>query len=195
MGRPKRQKPNDLKTVHDRRATSSNKGVEQYLQPEEVDDPYEPGATIIVMRQRRDDPLGSLKSHHSITEAQYQGGRAFQGDFECIERGAQAVDPSKPYVDCSPGPQGTSDAYSKALARLNVAHRALGMIGSALAHDVLIHGHGISELPALRGLVGRKWEDHFSSRFGECLDILAELWGFSNGSTQTGRNCSRRKGI
>ena len=178
MGRPKRNKPNDLKTPHDRRATEFNQGILHHVSPEEVDDPYEPGATIIVMRQRRDDPLGSLKAHHSISEAQYQGGRAFQGDFECIERGAQAVDPSKPYVDCSRNPQPLSDAFSRSLVRLNRAHRELGQDGAKITQDVLIGRKTYSQIAASRGYTGERWERYFGMRFHECLNCLALVYGF-----------------
>lgn len=38
MARIRRRQPNDLKNVHDRRAGESNRGVENYLTPKEVDD-------------------------------------------------------------------------------------------------------------------------------------------------------------
>ena len=181
MGRPKRNKPYDpaKPSPADRRATQFNQGIQNHVSPEEVDDPYEPGATIIVMRQTRDDPLGSLKSRRSISEAQYQGGRAFQFDFEAVERPAQAVDPSKPYVDCSRNPQPLSDSFSRSLVRLNVAHRELGIIGSALTHDVLIASMSFKEIAASRGLAGERWQKYFGMRFHECLDCLALVYGFA----------------
>ena len=57
----------------------------------EVDDPLalEPGEKIVTLRSIRNDPLGRLHSHRQIDEAQYQGGRAFQDDWEKAERGPQ----------------------------------------------------------------------------------------------------------
>lgn len=179
MPRPKRYEPYNPNKPHDRRATQFNKGVENHVAPEEVDDPYEPGATIIVMRQKRDDPLGSLKSCRSINSAQYEAGRAFQNDFETIERGAQAVDPSKPYVDCSRNPQPLSAAFSESLARLNKAERALGQDGSALTHDVLVSRKTYSQIATSRGLSGRRSEEYFGMRFRECLNCLAVVYGFA----------------
>ena len=67
----------------------------------EVDDPLalEPGDKIVALRSIRNDPLGRLHSHRQIDEAQYQGGRAFQNDWEKAERGPRAVDPTREYVD------------------------------------------------------------------------------------------------
>ena len=38
------------------------------------------------MRSIRNDPLARLHTHRQIDEAQYQGGRAFQDDWEKAER-------------------------------------------------------------------------------------------------------------
>jgi hypothetical protein len=82
MARTRRRMPYDPSKAHDRRAAGSNRGVENYLTPEEVDDPYEAGGKIIVMRSTRNDPLARLHDRKQIDEAQYHGGRAFQHDFE-----------------------------------------------------------------------------------------------------------------
>jgi hypothetical protein len=176
-----RHKPNDLKNVHDRMATDFSVGISRHIVPIEVDDPYEAGAKIVTVRSTRNDPLARLHSHHQIDEAQYQGGRAFQRDFEIAERGPRAIDPSKEAVDGGLMPEPITESQRKATVRLAAAHRRLGANGSAIVHDVLIHGRNISDVVASRGLVGRKWEDIFSEKFRECLDILAELWGLSNG--------------
>ena len=59
----------------------------------EVDDPLalEPGEKIVTLRSTRNDPLARLHTHRQIDEAQYQGGRAFQSDWEKAERGPRAV--------------------------------------------------------------------------------------------------------
>lgn len=182
MPRPKRQKPNDLKTVHDRRASDFNRGIAKHVSPEEVDDPYEPGATIIVMRQKRDDPLGSLKNHKHINEAQYQGGRAFQHDFETAERGPRAIDPSKEAVDGGLPPEAITEGQRKAARKLAEVYRALGQDGSSLAHDVLVYGLTMSRVAVRRGLSGERWENYFGMRFKECLDCLAIVYGFAMGA-------------
>jgi hypothetical protein len=144
-----------------------------------VDDPFEDGAKIIVMRNLRNDPLANLHARKSIDEAQYQGGRAFQDDFETIERGAKAVDPSAPYVDCSRGPERVSEAYSKAFNRLNEAHAKLGADNSPLAHDVLIRGWTYRQVAEARGFGGERWEKFFGMNFQICLHRLSYVYGFA----------------
>lgn len=147
----------------------------------EVVDPIG-GEKIVVLRSTRDDPLADLHAHHCIDEAQYRAGRAFQYDFEMAERGPRAIDPSKEAVDGGLAPEPITEAQRKAARKLAIAHIRLGANGSAITHDVLIHGRDFRGIATSRGLAGRRWEDHFSFKFRECLDILAELWGFSNGS-------------
>ncbi len=143
----------------------------------EIVDPY--GDAVTASRATRADPLGGLYARRQIGEAQYHGGREFQHDFETIERGAQAVDPSKPYVDCSRGPEGISDTYAKALARLNRVQVSLGLIGSKLAHAVLIDGRTIQEFCEMHELLGQRNLEYYGKRFRECLDALAEFYGFA----------------
>src|SRR5271169_5684599 len=99
MPRAKRSRVQKSAKIHDRRAQDLLRNAE--VAAIEVDDPLalEPGEKIVTLRSIRNDPLGRLHSHHQVDEAQYQGGRAFQDDWEKAERGPQAVDPSRPYVD------------------------------------------------------------------------------------------------
>ena len=147
--------------------------------PKDVDDPYEPGATIRVMRSLRNDPLAGLHARNHIDEAQYQAGRAFQHDFETAERGPRAIDPSKEAVDGGLAPEAITEAQRKAAKMLARAHRQLGANGSALTHDVLIHGKTHCQSAESRGLDGRRWEEYFGMRFRECLDCLALVYGFA----------------
>ena len=147
----------------------------------EVDDPMalDPGDKIITVRNLRDDPLARLHDRRQIDEAQYQGGRAFQHDFETAERGPQAIDPSKEYVDGGRAPEPITEQQRKAVLRLNRANRELGCDGSALTHAVLIVGKTVSQISRDRGLPGERWEKYFGLRFRECLDRLAVLYGFA----------------
>ena len=99
MARARRNKPHNPAKVHDRRARDLLRNAE--VAAVEVDDPLglEPGDKIVTLRSIRNDPLGRMHAHRHIDEAQYQGGRAFQNDWEKAERGPQAVDPSREYVD------------------------------------------------------------------------------------------------
>jgi hypothetical protein len=131
------------------------------------------------LRSIRNDPLGRLHSHHQIDEAQYQGGRAFQDDWEKAERGPQAVDPSREYVDASPARVPITERQRKAVLRLNRVERELGADGAALVHEVLILGMTMEQVGERRALRGQRWMDYFSKRFRECLDRLALIYGFA----------------
>ena len=179
MPRPRRQKPYNPAKVHDRQAKDYSKGLANYLDVVEVDDPFEPGAKITATRSTRDDPLGDHHKRGVVSEAQYQAGRAFQQDFERAERGPKAID-LKEFVDGGLMPEPLTDAQRKAGRSLARVYRALGANGSALAHDVLIHCRTMKQVAMSRGLVGKAWEEYYGKRFREALDTMAVLYGFSN---------------
>lgn len=185
MARTKRQKPYDPNKPHDRRATESNRGVINYLTPEEVDDPYEAGAKIMVMRSTRNDPLAGMHARKTIDEAQYWGGRAFQHDFEAAERGPCAIDPSKEFVDGGMLPEPITESQKEAAVRLAGVYRELGQVASTLLHDVLIHGHGYKQIAEARGLSGERWEKFFGMSVHLHLHTLAWIYGFAK--ERTGR--------
>lgn len=143
-----------------------------------------PGDKITAFRSMRDDPLARLHDRRQIDEAQYQGGRAFQYDFETAERGPQAIDPSKEFVDGGRLPEPITEQQRKAVLRLNRAERELGADGSAITHAVLIAGLTVSAIAKSRGLNGERWEKYFGMRFRECLDRLARVYGFSTGERE-----------
>src|ERR1700724_2399153 len=178
VGRAKRNKPHKLAKVHDRRSRDLLRNAE--VAPIEVDDPLalEPGDKIVTVRSIRNDPLARLHAHRLIDEAQYQGGRAFQDDWEKAERGPQAIDPFREYVDCAQTREPITEGQRKAVLRLNRAERELGADGSALVHEVLILGMTMEQIGQRRGLVGQRWIDYFARRFRECLDRLALIYGF-----------------
>jgi hypothetical protein len=152
-----------------------------HLSPVVVDDPYalDPGTKTTAIRNTRRDPLAALHARKQIDEAQYQGGRAFQSDFEIAERGPQAIDPSKEAVDGGMMPEPITEGQRKAVLRLNRVERTLGADGSALTHAVLITGLSCASVAVSRGLTGERWERYFAIRFRECLDCLALVYGFA----------------
>ena len=87
MPKARRKKPHDPAKAHDQRSRDLLRNAE--VATVEVDNPLalDPGEKIVALRSLRNDPLGRLHSHHQIDEAQYQGGRAFQNDWEKAERG------------------------------------------------------------------------------------------------------------
>ena len=179
MPRAKRKKPYDPARVHDRRSQDLPLNAE--VAAVEVDDPLalEPGERIVALRSICNDPLGRMHSHRHIDEAQYQGGRAFQNDWEKAERGPRAVDPTREYVDGGQAREPITEGQRKAVLRLNRAQRELGADGSALVHEVLILGMTMEQIGQRRGLRTQRWNDYFARRFRECLDRLALMYGFA----------------
>lgn len=170
--------------IHDRRSHDLPRNAE--VAAVEVDDPLalEPGEKIVTLRSIRNDPLARLHSHRQIDEAQYNSGRAFQNDWERAERGPQAVDPTREYVDGVRMREPITEAQRKAVLRLNRAERELGADGAALVHDVLIQGMTMEQVGARRNLHSQRWSDYFSRRLRECLDRLAVIYGFATEQKQ-----------
>jgi hypothetical protein len=179
MPRARRTRVRRSAKIHDRRAQDLPRNAE--VAEVEVDDPLalEPGEKIVTLRSIRNDPLGRLHSHHQIDEAQYRGGRAFQDDWEKAERGPQALDPTREYVDASPSREPVTERQRRAVLRLNRVIRELGADGSLLVQEVLILGLTMEKIGDRRGLSGQRWMDYFSKRFRECLDRLALIYGFA----------------
>jgi Domain of unknown function (DUF6456) len=180
MARAKRNKSTRIAKAHDRRAADLPRHAE--VASVEVDNPLalEPGEKIVVLRSIRNDPLGRLHSHRQIDEAQYQGGRAFQNDWERAERGPRAVDPSREHVDGIQAREPITEGQRQAVLRLNRAERELGLDGSAIIHDVLVHGLTMEQVGEKRGLRTQRWSDYFARRLKECLDRLALIYGFAS---------------
>jgi hypothetical protein len=179
MAKTKRRKPYDPTKAHDRRARDLPRNAE--VAAVEVDDPLglDPGDKIVTLRSLRNDPLGKLHARRQIDEAQYQGGRSFQNDWEKAERGPQAVDPTREYVDGGQFREPITERQRKAVLRLNRIERELGADGSALTHEVLILGMTMEQVSQRRGLGGQRWLDYFAKRLRECLDRLALVYGFA----------------
>lgn len=179
MAKAKRSKSYRLANGHDRRSRDLPRNAQ--VVSVEVEDPLglEPGEKIVVLRSIRNDPLGRLHSHRQIDDAQYQAGRAFQNDWERAERGPQAVDPGREFVDGAQRREPITESQRQAVLRLNRAERELGADGSALVHDVLVQGMTMEQVGERREANSQRWKDYFARRFRECLDRLALMYGFS----------------
>ena len=179
MARAKRKKPYNPAKIHDRRSRDLLRNAE--VAAVEVEDPLglDPGDKIVTLRSIRNDPLARLHTHRQIDEAQYQGGRAFQDDWEKAERGPQAVDSSREYVDGGQRREPITERQRKAVLRLNRVEHELGADGSALVHEVLVLGMTMDQIGERRGVQGQRWSDYFARRFKECLDRLALIYGFA----------------
>jgi hypothetical protein len=171
----RQQKEADEAARRDRKSTDLLRNA--IVSPIEVNDPD--GDRIVVMRSIRNDPLAALHSRRQIDEAQYQGGRAFQFDFETAERGPQAIDPSKEYVDGGQMPEPITEGMRKATKRLARIHGALGQNGSGLMHAFLIERRSPEKICQNRGLTGEREKVYVGKRIRECLDELAEIYGFA----------------
>jgi hypothetical protein len=179
VARAKRGKSYRLAKIYDRRSRDLPFNAE--VAEVEVDDPLalDPGDKIVALRSTRGDPLGRLHSHRQIDDAQYQGGRAFQRDWERAERGPQAVDPTREYVDGAGTREPVTESQRQAVLRLNRIERELGTDGAALVHDVLVLGLTMEQIGQRRAVRSQRWKDYFAKRFQECLDRLAQVYGFA----------------
>jgi hypothetical protein len=175
MPRAKRNKAHNAAKVHDRRSQDLPRNAE--VAAVEVDDPLalEPGEKIVTLRSIRNDPLGRPPPDRRGAIS----GRAFQDDWEKAERGPQAVDPTREYVDGGRMREPITERQRKAVLRLNRAERELGADGSMLVHEVLILGMTMEQIGQRRGVGGQRWIDYFAKRFRECLDRLALIYGFA----------------
>jgi hypothetical protein len=191
MGRVRRNKSYKLTDIYDRRSREVPFNAE--VAEVEIDNPLglDPGEKIVAIRSIRGDPLGRLHAHHQLDEAQYRGGRAFQNDWERAERGPQAVDTTREYVDGAGTREPVTESQRQAVLRLNRVERELGTDGSALVYDVLVLGLSMDQIGERRAVRTQRWNDYFARRFRECLDRLALIYGFA---TETGtKRASQRR--
>lgn len=179
MARARRNKSYRLAGIYDRRSRELPFNAE--VAEVEVDNPLalDPGEKIVAVRSVRSDPLGRLHAHHQIDEAQYRSGRAYQSDWERAERGPQAVDPTREYVDGARTREPVTESQRQAVLRLNQIERELGTDGAALVHDVLVLGLTMDQIGQRRAVRTQRWNDYFARRFRECLDRLALVYGFA----------------
>jgi hypothetical protein len=181
MAKRRRGKPNNLKTiVHDRTARDLLRNAQ--VAPTEVDDPYEAGAKIMVLRSTRHDPLADLMSKGHIDQCDYVAGRHWQAAWESAEiGGVQAIDPTREAVDGGQLPEILTDTQRRAMQDLDAARGALGREGHALVCDVLGRGMSIVEAARNRGLCSEADRKYAGKRFRECLSTLAVRFGYASG--------------
>ena len=68
------------------------------------------------------------------------------------------------------------------VARQSALGQPTGADGTALVHDMLISAMTTKQIAESRGMAEQEWERYFTKRLGECLNCLAVVYGFSNGS-------------
>jgi hypothetical protein len=178
VARTRRRTPYDPSKAHDRRATESNRGVANHLTPIEVDDPWERGAKIVVVRSLRDDPLARLHARDQIDQAQYEAGKRYRLDWEKAERGPRAIDPSKEFVDGGCPPEPITDAQRKAVATLARLSPVLGLQTEHVLRRVLCGNLFPGQVAAELGYPTPKDAEHMAWLFRIGLETLAREYGF-----------------
>jgi hypothetical protein len=176
----RRGRPNDLKTIaHDR--TSRDLLRNAQVAPVEVDDPYEQGAKIMVLRSTLHDPLADMKAKGQIDPCDYVAGRHWQAAWENAEiGGVRAIDPTREAVDGGRQWEALTDTQRRAAQDLKAAREALGREGHLLICDVLGAGMSIAEAARNRGLISEADRKYAGKRFRECLSTLAIRFGYAN---------------
>ncbi len=162
--------------VHDRRSTDLL--INARVASRTVDDPLELGGKLNVLVSVRDDPLAQLYARRFIDDAQFMAGRKWQELYELAESGAMRSGLSE-FVD-GRGTDGLGiDSRLDAFVELLNCHDMLGKQGEALVRSVLGHGKFIIEVAADLGLNSQRDIDYLGRRLRECLESIAEVFGFS----------------
>jgi hypothetical protein len=176
----RRGKPNDLKNfAHDRTARDLVRNA--LAVPVEVDDPYEEGARIVVLRSTRNDPLADMQSKGQIDPCDYVAGRHWQAAWEnAAIGGVRAIDPTRAAVDGGMLPDPFTDTQRRAAQDLRAAREVLGLEGQALICDVLGSGLSLAEAGRSRGLTSEADRKYIGKRFRECLVTLAVRFGYAS---------------
>ena len=165
-------------TSYDRR--SIDLPINSVVSEAVVDDPLEKGATLILFRSLRDDPLAGMHSRGQIDDAMLAAGRTWQRYHEESEIGGiSAMDPGKEFVDGGKIPEPITDRQIAAIRELNKAHRMLGEYGISLVRDVLERRMSIQEVAVSRSMTRERETLYIGRRFRDCLDEMAKLWGFA----------------
>lgn len=147
----------------------------------EVDDPFEAGGRITVLRSVRDDPLAKLRARGSVDQAQFTAGRHWQKLFEAAEiGGVKAMDTTKEPVDGGRISDPLTERQRRAMAELGRISRAVGQDADALLRDVLGVGLFIEQCAQKRGIFGDRATRALSAKFKNTLDILSEYFGYSS---------------
>lgn len=180
MPKPRR-KPAKLTAATDRTIAEVDKPFNARITSRSVPDPFQAGYRITATASLRDDPLGRLHARHQIDEAQYAAGHFLQGMIELAGTGSvQAMDPTKEPVDGrGQAVEPITDAQLRAGRRLREAREALGKSGYALVMEVLGERHFIEQCVRARGQSGEAAVKFWGRRFRECLETIAEEFGFT----------------
>jgi len=144
-----------------------------------VEDPYDPGNTIIVPVNMRHDPLLRMAARQEIDTAQLKAGEALRECHEAAStHGLKAIDFLAEKVDGGKIHRGISDRAIRAARRLREAEVLLGWQGYRIVMSVVCNGiHGTMIAEQSSAAVDRKVVQH---QVRSALEQLAILWGFAS---------------
>lgn len=159
-----------------------------------VDDPYEPGAKIVVPANVRHDPLARMLDRGEIDEAQHKAGEIFRGLLERAgERGAGAMDTTKEPVDGLPAVVDVSETRMKAARALAEVKAVLGFQTYRLVRGVVSDGlNGSLIAQATDYEVNREF---VMKTVRDGLEQLAIFWHFVSDPKHTVRAQAMRASI
>lgn len=176
----RRRKKTPYNPAHDRRAQDLLRNAQ--VAPAEVDDPYEAGGKLIVLRSTRDDPLADMLARGHITDCEYATGRHWQAAYENAEiGGVAAIDPGKEAVDGGIMREPLTDRQIRATKELTMARSELGHAGNWLIIQVLGSKKTL-EMVAKEQYWGNPGEAQYKyvrRRFHECMTTLSVLFGYA----------------
>lgn len=113
---------------------------------DEVDDPYERGAKLRIVRNLREHPIAMLAHSGRITEAQRIAGMEFNRRFEAAAIGQQqAIDYSKTRVDGGGAIEPLPERIQESVQWLNRCSRVVGLKGWPVLTSVAGEGRGLQE--------------------------------------------------
>ena len=120
------------------------------LAVDDVDDPYEKGAKLRVVRNLREHPISMLAHNGRITEAQRIAGMEFCRRFEAASIGQQrAIDYSRTRVDGGGAVEPLPERVQEAVEWLKRCSRSVGLHGWPILISVAGEGRGLQETAKL----------------------------------------------
>ncbi len=144
-----------------------------------VDDPYEPGASIVVPFNMLHDPLSRMYARKEIDLGQYQAGQYFCALIEAAGgAGAPAVDYSQPAVDRSFKHKNPALTQLDAARELRVASIVLGWETYRLVRALVFDGLNGTMIAQANPQHDRK---AVTKQVRQGLEKLGILWRFLSG--------------
>jgi hypothetical protein len=122
-----------------------------------------------------------MRVRGQILEHQFAAGRHWQKLWEQAQVGSmRSLDPSQLHVDGSaPAPEIVALRRRKAIAELGRARNRLGQSGNMLVSCVLVRGLPLRVIAEASGFTTERERSYLGLRFRECLDELAEVFGYA----------------